>query len=96
MHVIDRKMLRDFWEKFPDSEGPLKAWFKEAVDANWKNPAEVKAKYGTASFVGNCTVFNIHGNDYRLVVWINYVTQRVFTRWVGTHEKYDELDIGAM
>lgn len=96
MHVIDRKKLRDFWVDFPDAEGPLKAWFNEATDAHWQNPAEMKEKYGNASIAGNCTVFNIHGNDYRLVVWINYVTQRVFVRWVGTLKDYDKLDIGAM
>lgn len=96
MHVISRKALIAFWEEFPDAEGPQRAWFKEASDAQWQNPAEMKEKYGNASIVGNCTVFNIHGNDYRLVVWINYVTQRVFVRWVGTHKDYDKLDIGAM
>lgn len=96
MHVVAQKMLKGFWEKNPDAEGALKAWYKEACDARWKNTAELKQKYGSASFVGKCTVFNICGNKYRLIVWVNYMTGRVFTRWVGTHRDYDKLDVGAM
>ena len=93
MHVISRKALKEFWEREPEAELQLRAWFAEAEDAEWKNPADVKAKYGRASILkGNRAVFNICGNKYRLVVRINYAFGRVYIRFVGTHAEYDEID----
>ncbi|MBB3348343.1 type II toxin-antitoxin system HigB family toxin [Sphingomonas sp. BK069] len=75
-----------------DSEEPLKAWYAEAMAAAWKTPADVKAKYKSASIVGdNRVVFNIAGNKYRLIVHINYQLQIVLVKFVGTHAEYDEV-----
>jgi mRNA interferase HigB len=96
MRVIARKSLREFWESDPvyaDAEKPLKAWFHEAERAHWLTPADVKAQHRNASILKeNRVVFNIHGNKYRLVVRINYATQIVYVRFVGTHEQYDQID----
>jgi len=97
MHVISRKMLKEFWTKCPDAEKPLRAWVKEAEAAQWANPAELKAMYGSASIVDEkCVVFNICGNKYRLVVWVHYRYGRVMTRWIGSHKEYDGLKVGAL
>ncbi len=94
MHVISRKRLRDFWEKEPESEQALKAWFCEAEDAQWRNSADLKAKYGSASIItSERVVFNICGNKFRLAVRINYQGQTIFIRFVGTHAQYDEIDV---
>ncbi len=93
MRVISRKALREHWEKRAESEQALKAWFKEAEEAIWRTPNEVKQQYGSASIVGNDrVVFNICGNKYRLVVAINYAFSVVYVRFVGTHEEYDAID----
>ena len=93
MRIISRKAIKAHWEKRPDSEEPLKAWFKEAEDADWATPAQVKAKYGNASILKNQrVVFNIAGNKYRLVVKINYDYRVVYIRFVGTHKEYDAID----
>jgi mRNA interferase HigB len=92
MRVIARRALREFWERHPDAENPLLAWFREVERERWTKPADVKAKYGKASFVGDRVVFNIKGNDYRLIVRIDYPHQIVFVRFVGTHKDYDALD----
>lgn len=94
MHrIISKRMIREFWERFPDAEGPLKAWFSEAKAADWRNPAEIKAHYGSASVLrGNRVVFNICGNKYRLIVKINYAASIVLIRFVGTHKEYDAID----
>jgi mRNA interferase HigB len=93
MRVIAKKTLRVFWEGHPDSEEPLLSWYKEVEREDWDTPAKVKAKYGNASIVGNNrVVFNIKGNDYRLVVKINYPHRIVFIRFVGTHKEYDAID----
>ena len=97
MHIISRKTLRDFWERVPDAEAALEAWFHEAKSANWKSSVDVKAKYGTASIINfERVVFNICGNKYRLVVRVNYGSGTLFVRFVGTHREYDEIDVESV
>ncbi len=95
-NIVAKKTLRDHWEKPSrgDSEQALKAWYQEALRAEWQNPNEIKQQYKNASIVGdNRVVFNICGNKYRLVVKINYISQWVFIRFVGTHKEYDKIDV---
>jgi mRNA interferase HigB len=70
------------------------AWLAEALDADWKNPSAIKAKYASASIVGgNRVVFNISGNRFRLIVGINYRFGVVDIRFFGTHTEYDDIDV---
>lgn len=93
MRVIAVSTLRAFWERFPDAEQPLKAWYEEASNAHWTQPAEIKAQYRSASVLKNRrVVFNIKGNDYRLIVAIAYRLQVVYVKFVGTHKEYDAID----
>ncbi len=93
MRVIARKTLRDFWESHADCEQQLKAWYQEADNAEWKTPADIKADYPSASILsGNRVVFNIKGNNYRLIVKINYDHQMVWIRFIGTHAEYDKIN----
>ncbi len=72
----------------------LDSWFREALQAEWKNPAEVRARYATASVIGaDRVVFNIKGNAYRLVVALNYERGALFIKWLGTHKEYDKIDV---
>ena len=97
MHVVSKKELREYWEKCPETEGALRAWHKEAEHARWKTPAELKAKYGSASIIDSKrVVFNICGNKHRLLVWVNYAKGRILTRWLGTHREYDAQDMGIL
>ena len=95
MRIISKKRLKEHWGQpnRGDSEEPLKAWHAVAKHAAWKNFAEVKAQFRSASAVGSRIVFNIAGNKYRLVVIINYAAQIAFVRFVGTHKEYDALDV---
>jgi mRNA interferase HigB len=93
MRVISKKTLRDFWEREPAVKATLEAWYAEAKVAEWASPADVKARYATASILKDGrVVFNIGGNKYRLVVWINYDFRTIYIRFVGTHKEYDEID----
>ena len=95
MHVIKRKTLTGFYDQpgRGDAKGPLDSWYYEVQHAQWASPADVKAKYGTASILkDNRVVFNIAGNKYRLVVRINYDSKTVFGRFIGTHKEYDKID----
>ncbi len=93
MRVISKRTLKDYWQQEPATKATLEAWYAEARNAEWSSPAEVKASYGTASILKNGrVVFNICGNKYRLVVWINYDFHTIYIRFVGTHKEYDEID----
>ncbi|WP_090658713.1 type II toxin-antitoxin system HigB family toxin [Parafilimonas terrae] len=93
MRVIAKKILREFWEKHGDCEQQLKAWYHEALKAEWSNLNEIKAEYPAASIIGsNRIVFNIKGNTYRLIVKINYDYKIVWIRFIGTHAEYDKIN----
>ncbi|XAH21877.1 type II toxin-antitoxin system HigB family toxin [Xylophilus sp. GW821-FHT01B05] len=93
MRIIATSTLRNFWEKHPDAEQPLKAWFKEATEAAWAQPADIKAQFRSASILKNRRViFNLKGNDYRLVVALSYKQQIAFVKFIGTHAEYDKID----
>lgn len=96
MRVISRRTLREFWSRSDcrDAEQPLKAWFHEVEQSQWRSPAEVKASFRSASIVGsNRVVFNIAGNKYRVVALLNYQRGIAYVRFVGTHEEYDRTDV---
>ena len=73
--------------------GALSAWYYEVRKSVWKSPADVRAGFATASFIGSGrVVFNIKGNSYRLIVDIDYSRRIVFIKWLGSHKDYDRID----
>jgi mRNA interferase HigB len=94
VRIIAKSTLRAFWKDYPDAEEPLLAWYREVEKEDWSEPSQMKEKYRNASVVkGNRVVFNIKGNDFRLVVRINYPYRIVYVRFVGTHVQYDQIDV---
>lgn len=100
MRVIARKTLKQFVETLRGAQdqravkAALDSWFHEVQQAEWRSPADVVRTYRNASIVGpDRVVFNIKGNDYRLVVAIHYRLQIVFIKWIGTHKEYDKIDV---
>lgn len=99
MRVIAVSTLKHFWEQpgYQDAETPLRAWLSEAEKARWQSPADIKAQFGNASILKNRrVVFNIKGNEYRIVVAVAYVYQAVYFKFVGTHEQYDAINALAV
>jgi mRNA interferase HigB len=97
MRIIALATLRDFWKRHPDAEIPLRSWYTLASRSDWRRPADVKAAYRNASVVANNhIVFNIKGNDYRLVAAVHYNRGMLFIRFVGTHREYDKIDAGTI
>lgn len=95
MRLISRKALRQNWEKRGrrGSEQPLKIWARLVEGGNWKNPAELKADFPTADFVGNNRVIlNMSGNKYRLIAAIHFEHGFVLVKFVGTHKEYDDIE----
>jgi mRNA interferase HigB len=93
MRLIALSTLKAFWILHPDAEQPLLSWHEQVRHANWKSPSEVKAAFGSASILRDGrAVFNIAGNKYRLITWINYPYRVVYVRFVGTHKQYGQID----
>ena len=93
MRVIAIKTLRDYWEKFSFAKESLLSWHEESVTADWNNHNELKVQYRNASIISNKrVVFNIHGNNYRLIVDMEYHLKIVFIVWFGTHKQYDKIN----
>ncbi len=90
MHVITKSRLLEFWQKHPDSQPSLSAWYKRATLATWKNFNDLQTGFPTADSVKKLTVFNISGNKYRLIAFVDYKYQKVFIRAVLTHAQYDK------
>ena len=93
MRIVALGTLREFWRRRGDAEIPLRSWYAMASRADWRSPADVKAAYRSASFISNNRiVFNIKGNEYRLVVAVHYNRGMMFIRFIGTHREYDKID----
>lgn len=90
MHIISRKRLLEAARKHAELQGPLDAWYRLAKKAQWKNLMDVRKVFPSADAVDRYTVFNIKGNDFRLITEINYRTGRVFLRHVLTHAEYSK------
>ncbi|WP_310631427.1 MULTISPECIES: type II toxin-antitoxin system HigB family toxin [unclassified Paraburkholderia] len=97
MRIVARKTLLDFIQKHTQAEQALLAWYAEATRAVWKTPQDIKEHYASASFVGkNRVVFNIKGNDFRLIVAVAYRIGVVYIKFVGTHTAYDRIDAATV
>lgn len=93
MRIIAVKTLREYANEFQKAEQALFSWYDEATIAEWNNAAELKTQYRSASIINNKrVVFNIQGNNYRLIVDIEYRLKIVFVVWFGTHKQYDNID----
>jgi len=90
MRILTKKRLREFWEMHSGPEEPLRHWYQVAKGANWKNLAETRQDFPHADLVGVCTIFNIGGNNFRLITKISYRTKKVFVRFTFTHSEYNK------
>ena len=93
MRVIAKRTLREFWIKHADTEQHLTSWYRETEKAEWKSINELKTEYPNASILkDNRIVFNIKGNNYRLIVKFNFEFKICWIRFIGTHAEYDKIN----
>jgi mRNA interferase HigB len=92
MHIISRARLSEFWEKHSNAQTSLRLWYKLTSVAEWQNLVELRQTFPPADKVANFTVFNIGGNNYRLITLVDYEYQKVFIRHILTHAEYDKDD----
>jgi mRNA interferase HigB len=90
MRIISFRRLREFYEVHHDSKTSLEAWAVAVENADWKTFADVRKTFRSADIYGDCTIFDIGGNKYRLIAWVNYKTHAVYVRNILTHSDYDK------
>lgn len=96
MRIIAKGVLVRFWERAgrADAQSALESWYGATLKAAWRTPQELKDQFATASIcANNRVVFNIGGNKYRLVAEIQYQAGIVWVKFLGTHSRYDEIDV---
>lgn len=97
MRIVAKRALLDFIRNHARAEQALLSWHAEAVKAAWQTPQDIRNDYASASFVGrNRVVFNIKGNDFRLIVAVAYRVGVVYIKFVGTHAEYDKVDAATV
>ncbi|MHB1178930.1 MAG: type II toxin-antitoxin system HigB family toxin [Daejeonella sp.] len=97
MVIISYGMLRAFFEGHADSKDALNNWYRMVLKADWSNYHEMKEMFNSVDAVGNDRfVFNIRGNNYRLVALIFFDIRTVYIRFVGTHKEYNKIDCSAI
>lgn len=93
MRIVTFRRIKDFSETYRDSEVALKDWYFKTTKAEWNNAADIKKTFSQVDFVGNNrVVFNIKGNQYRLVAIVIFASQKVYVRFIGTHNEYERID----
>jgi len=92
MWIVSLKRLREFWSEHERAQIPLRSWYTQVAASRWRNFAEIRATFPSADLVGNCTVFNIAGNHYRLITRVLFPSHKVFVLRVMTHREYDQID----
>lgn len=93
MHLVSIPPLLAFIKQHPPSRQAIQTWCEEVKKAQWTQPSDIKAQYASASILKNRrVVFNLKGNDYRLVAAVAYNMGFVYVKFIGTHSEYDTVD----
>ncbi len=97
MRIFTEKPLKDYADRHPETRSAIHDWIRKVKRAHWQTFADIKQTFNSADFVGNQHyVFNIKGNDYRLVVVVQFRPQFVYIRFIGTHSEYDRIDCSTI
>lgn len=97
MIILIKKTLSNFVLLYPSSSKSLNSWYEIAIDANWSKLADIKTAFNNVDYVGNDRyVFNIKGNDFRLVVMIFFGKRTIYIRFIGTHSEYDKINCSTI
>lgn len=97
MHIITTRRINQYADKYPDAAESLQTWVRVVEKANWSNMNDLKKDYPSADMVGDDRfIFNIRGNNYRLIVRISFLYKNMMVKWFGTHREYDKIDVGKV
>lgn len=90
MRPLNRRRLKEYAAQHSDADGPLRSWWNIVQGADWHTFSQVRQTFNTASYVDPHTIFNVKGNDYRLVTYIDFDKGTVVMKWFGSHSEYDK------
>jgi mRNA interferase HigB len=91
MRLVGKELLAQFAKEHADVRGPLNTWILEVEEAIWTGPADIKARYPSASFLSeNRVIFNLKGNTYRIETKVSYEITVVLAKRIGTHAEYSK------
>ena len=97
MRIIKIATLREYWEKHPETELPLREWYVKVERAEWSSFNDMRKDFKTVDYVGNQHyVFNIKGNACRLVAAVKFIPKMVFIRFVGKHDDYEKINVSSI
>ncbi|MDR3271859.1 MAG: type II toxin-antitoxin system HigB family toxin [Flavobacteriaceae bacterium] len=97
MRIIAHRTIVEYGSLYADAKTALDNWYKITKAAKWKNLQDIKQSFNSVDYVGNQRyIFNIKGNNYRLVGKILFVHQILYIRFIGTHEEYDKIDCSTI
>ena len=97
MRIITFATIREYIKKHADVDVPLRDWYKKTEKSDWTCLADMKQTFNSVDYIGNDRfVFNIKGNDYRLVAIVLFAAKKVFIRFIGTHKEYDRIDCSSI
>ena len=97
MRIISIQKLKEYWEIHNDAEIPLREWYSKVERTKWTSFNDIKKDFNSVDYVGDQKyVFNIKGNNHRLIVAIKFTPALVYVRFVGTHSEYDKIDIKSI
>jgi mRNA interferase HigB len=97
MIIVSHRAIREFSVQYPSLETVLEKWYRHVLKSDWSNFADLKQSFNSVDSVGNSLfVFNIAGNNCRLIARIIFRKRTVFIRFIGTHKQYDELDLDTL
>lgn len=93
MRIFTEQALKDFSQRYPETKTALQEWSAKVKKSDWTCFSDIKKTFNSVDFVGNqLYIFNIKGNNYRLVVVIKFTIKFVYIRFIGTHDEYDKID----
>ena len=97
MRILTTKTLREYWTRKPSAKAPLTQWITLVKGQEWNGPQDIKNMFSSADFLpNNRVIFNIGGNNHRLIVKVEYRLGMIFVLFVGTHAEYDKIDAGKL
>lgn len=97
MRIVTFKRIQEFSDEYPRAKAALEDWYHKTCRAEWHNLNDIKKSFSAADYVGNSRfVFNIKGNNFRLVAIVIFASQKVYIRFIGTHTEYDKIDCSSI
>jgi len=93
VNVVSIKRLQEFWARHPKAKPSLSGWYKIVKAAEWTSPQDIRDQFNSVDFVSdNRVIFDVGGNNYRVVARVSYTYKQVLVKFVGTHKEYDDID----